>query len=116
MATTPVFRTKLLAAPVRPGRERLRGRVEVDETYVGGEEQGVTGRQTETKAILAIGVEVEHPKGFGRVRMQHIADVSKDSLIRFAAGVSPAYAPSARPWWATSAAYASKLSRAIFDE
>jgi hypothetical protein len=37
-------------AMVRPGRERLRGHVEVDETYVGGDEQGVTGRQTETKA------------------------------------------------------------------
>ncbi|HYB31712.1 MAG TPA: IS1595 family transposase [Solirubrobacteraceae bacterium] len=74
-------------AMVRPRRERLHGHVEVDETYVGGDEQGVTGRQTETKAIVAIAVEIEHPKGFGRVRMQHISDVTKDSLIPFVTDV-----------------------------
>ena len=31
---------------VRPGRDRLSGRVEVDESYVGGEEEGVHGRET----------------------------------------------------------------------
>lgn len=35
---------------VRPGRDRLRGRVEVDETYVGGDEEDVRGRQTKKKA------------------------------------------------------------------
>ena len=45
-------------AMVRPGRERLRGHVEVDEAYGGGDEQGVRGRQTETKAIVAIAVEI----------------------------------------------------------
>ena len=34
---------------VRPGRERLTGLVEVDETYWGAEEEGVIGRQTERK-------------------------------------------------------------------
>jgi transposase-like protein len=71
------------AAMVRPRRERLRGHVEVDETYVGGDEQGVAGRQTETKAIVAIAVEIKHPKGCGRVRIQHVSDVSSDSLIPF---------------------------------
>ena len=37
---------KLRRAMVRPGRERLSGRVEVDETYVGGAEEGLRGRQT----------------------------------------------------------------------
>jgi len=32
---------------VRPDRERLKGWVEVDETMVGGLEEGVAGRQTE---------------------------------------------------------------------
>jgi hypothetical protein len=32
---------------VRPGRERLEGCVEVDETYLGGAEEGVHGRETE---------------------------------------------------------------------
>jgi len=35
---------KLRRAMVRPGRDRLSGLVEVDETYVGGEEVGVRGR------------------------------------------------------------------------
>ena len=44
---------KLRRAMVRPGRERLSGRVEVDETYVGGEEEGLHGRQTQKKALVA---------------------------------------------------------------
>src|SRR5271166_3732099 len=43
---------KLRRAMVRPGRDRLSGRVEVDETYLGGLEQGVHGRQTESKALI----------------------------------------------------------------
>ena len=41
----------------RPGRERLSGRVEVDETYVGGAEEGLRGRQTQKKALVAIAAE-----------------------------------------------------------
>ena len=70
-------------AMVRPGRERLAGWVEVDEAYLGGVEGGVFGRQTDTKAIVAIAVEIENPKGFGRIRLQRVDDVSKDSLIAF---------------------------------
>src|SRR5665647_1378358 len=36
---------KLRRAMVRPGRDRLHGRVEVDETFVGGEEEGISGRR-----------------------------------------------------------------------
>ena len=36
---------KLRRAMVRPGRNRLSGVVEVDESYVGGEEKGVSGRE-----------------------------------------------------------------------
>ena len=48
-----------------PGRERLAGLVEVDEAYLGGVEGGVFGRQTDTKAIVAIAVPVKRPRGFG---------------------------------------------------
>ena len=41
---------KLRRAMVRPGRDRLQGRVEVDEAFVGGEEEGVPGRQTEDQS------------------------------------------------------------------
>lgn len=74
---------KLRTAMVRPGRDRLQGSVEVDETYVGGIEQGVRGRGTETKFIVVIAIEVLSPKGFGRVRMQRVDDVSSASLVPF---------------------------------
>ena len=50
-------------AIVRPGRERLAGHVEVDEAYLEWGEGGVFARQTDTKAIVAIAVEVKHPRG-----------------------------------------------------
>lgn len=71
------------AAMVRPGRDRLGGRVEVDETYVGGAEAGVRGRQTEKKSIVAIALEIKQPKGYGRVRLARLPDVSADSLVGF---------------------------------
>lgn len=74
---------KLRRAMVRPGRERLCGCVEVDESYVGGEEAGVRGRQTNKKAIVAIAVEMRQPKGFGRIRIQRVADVTSTSLTHF---------------------------------
>jgi hypothetical protein len=48
----------------RPGRERLQGRVEVDETYIGGEEPGLAGgRAKAKKAPVGIAVERIEPKG-----------------------------------------------------
>jgi transposase-like protein len=73
---------KLRRAMVRPGRDRLAGHVEVDETYVGGPEEGTKGRETETKAIVAIAAE-ENGNSIGRIRLRRIGDVSADSLIPF---------------------------------
>jgi transposase-like protein len=73
-------------AMVRPGRERLSGLVEVDEAYVGGVEGGVDGRETETKSMVVIAVEIKETKGFGRIRLQRVPDVSKDCLIPFITG------------------------------
>jgi transposase-like protein len=70
-------------AMVRPGRERLSGHIEVDEGYVGGVESGVDGRKTDTKAIVAIAVEIKNPKGFGRIRLKHVPDVTAESLLPF---------------------------------
>lgn len=74
---------KLRRAMVRPGRDRLSGTVEVDESYVGGEEKGVRGRKTDQKAIVTIAVEMKNPKGFGRIRLRHVPDVSAESLVGF---------------------------------
>jgi transposase-like protein len=71
------------SAMVRPARERLSGWVEVDEAYVGGVEGGVDGRETATKSIVAIAVEIKSPKGFGRIRLRSVPDVTGDTLIPF---------------------------------
>jgi len=73
---------KLRRAMVRPGRDRLHGPVEVDETYVGGIEEGVRGRQTETKALVAVACE-ERGKGIGRIRLRRIDDASGHALETF---------------------------------
>ena len=80
---------KLRRAMVRPGRDRLNGVVEVDETYLGGLEEGVAGRETEKKALIAVAAE-ENGKGIGRIRLQHIPDASACSLHSFVlASVEP---------------------------
>jgi hypothetical protein len=49
---------KLRRAMVRPGRDRLAGRVEVDETYLGAEEAGIRGRGSLTKNLIAVAVDM----------------------------------------------------------
>jgi len=73
---------KLRRAMVRPGRDRLSGEVEVDETYVGGVEANVVGRKTTKKSIVVIAVEIRG-RGSGRVRMSRVEDVSAESLLPF---------------------------------
>ena len=60
---------------VRPGRDRLRGTVEVDETYVGGEEEGVWGRETDTKTLVGVAAE-EAGNAVGRIRLATLKDAS----------------------------------------
>ena len=67
---------------IRPGRDRLNGVVEIDETFVGGPEKDRFGRGAQHKALVAIAVEVRG-KGPGRIRLQRIDDGSADSLIAF---------------------------------
>ncbi len=73
---------KLRRAMVRPGRDRLAGRVEVDETLIGAGEEGAMGRQTLGKALVAIAAE-EDGEGIGRIRMRRVADASSSSLHGF---------------------------------
>jgi transposase-like protein len=74
---------KLRRAMVCLDRDRLSGVVEVDETYLGGNEPGMQGRQTEKKAIVVMAVEVHEPRGFGRVRLRRVPDASESSLLPF---------------------------------
>ena len=73
---------KLRRAMVRPGRDRLSGRVEVDETYIGGLEEGVRGRETEKKALVIVGAQ-EDGKRLGRIRLRRIPNASRASLHGF---------------------------------
>ena len=74
---------KLRRAMIRPGRERLRGLVEVDETYLGGLEEGRPGRSAPgKKALIAVAAE-EVEKGIGRIRLRRIRDASGTSLCPF---------------------------------
>lgn len=75
---------KLRRAMVRPGRDRLHGTVEVDETYWGTREKGVEGRHTGKKALIIVAAE-EDGKGIGRIRLHRILDLSKASLHGFIA-------------------------------
>ncbi len=75
---------RLRSVLVRPGRERLQGRVEVDETYIGGEEPGLAGgRAKGKKALVVIAVERTGPRGLGRCRMAILSDASTVSLRAF---------------------------------
>ena len=75
---------KLRRAMVRPGRDRLQGRVEVEATFVGGEEDDVRGRRRGDKSLIVIAVEVEG-KRIGRIRLRSIPDASAASLHPFIA-------------------------------
>ena len=73
---------KLRRAMVRPGRDRLSGRVEVDETYLGGLEEGTRGRGTTKKALIAVAAQ-EDGKGVGRIRMRRVKNASAKQLHPF---------------------------------
>jgi hypothetical protein len=61
---------------VRPGRDRLSGTVEVDETFIGGEKSGRRGRGAIGKELVVIAVQKDGKK-LGRIRLQRVADASE---------------------------------------
>jgi len=71
---------KLRCAMVRPGRDRLLGTVEVDETYIGGKKPGKRGRGAAGKTLVVVAVEDKGDK-IGRIRLRRVADASAASLI-----------------------------------
>jgi len=83
-ATAWAMLHRLRSVLVRPGRDRLTGTVEVDETYIGGEEPGLRGGRAKGKKVLVgVAVEVTEPRGFGRARMQILTDASAGTLHPF---------------------------------
>lgn len=81
---------KLRRAMVRPGRDRLAGRVEVDEAYLGGPGEGAHGRKRTPKKALIVVAAQEDGAAIGRIRMRRVRDASAASLAPFVrAAVAP---------------------------
>ena len=72
---------KLRAAMVRPGRDRLTGTVEVDETYWGGPKAGKHGRGAAGKTLIVVAAQVDGAR-VGRIRLRRVPDTSAPSLAR----------------------------------
>lgn len=73
---------KLRHAMVAPARGMLEGRVEIDETYVGGPEPGKRGRGAGGKAIV-IGAVEDRGDHAGRIRLRMIDGVDTLNLHKF---------------------------------
>ena len=103
-------------AMVRPDRQRLKGVVEVDETYL-----AITDRDAPTsaarrkshtsKVLVAVAVEMLQPKGFGRIRLCRIDNDSDECVVPF---VQASVEPGAQVRTDGSAAYRS-LSKLGYD-
>jgi transposase-like protein len=78
--TTWTLLQRLRTAMVRPGRDRLIGPVQVDETYIGGPRTGKRGRGAAGKTLVLVAVEVKD-KHMGRIRLHKVKDASGASLI-----------------------------------
>lgn len=75
-------------AMVRPGRDPLEGRVEVDETYLDITDRPPAStskkRKSNThKLLVVIAVELLDPKGFGRIRLRRIPKDTEAHVLPF---------------------------------
>jgi len=74
---------KLRSVMIRSGRERLCGRVEIDETYIGGRKEGARGRGAEGKTLVLVAIEGEDGT-LGRVRFRCVAAANSEQIEQFA--------------------------------
>jgi transposase-like protein len=77
--TAWIWLHKIRRAMVRPGRDRLHGIVQVDETFIGGKSHGKRGRGAAGKSLVLVAVEKDG-NGSGRIRLKQIPDASGQSL------------------------------------
>jgi transposase-like protein len=73
---------RMRRAMVMPGREKLNGEVEVDETFVGGVKPGKRGRGASGKNLVGIAAEVRGRR-IGRIRLSVIPDAKAETLVDF---------------------------------
>lgn len=82
LPTVRAWLHKLRSGMVHPDREQVRGRIEADETYIGGcDIWGEQGCGRTRRQIVVVSVEVLTPKSFGRVRVRKVPDVSGNSFV-----------------------------------
>jgi len=76
---------KFRRAMVNLTRERLRGEIEVDDTWVGGTQAGLRGSRQlrERKATLVVVAVEKRGRATGRARMKVIPDFKSSTLIAF---------------------------------
>jgi len=73
---------KLRAAMVAPERSKLKGTIEVDESYIGGPEEGTPGRGALTKVLIVGAIECRESKPT-RLRLRVIEKADATELRRF---------------------------------
>lgn len=96
-------------AMVRPGRERLSGTVQIDESYVDILEPsrvlpGAKRANSSVKTMVVIAIELLEPKGFGRIRLRRVPVATERHVLPF---VLEAVRPGARVHTDGSAVYRS---------
>lgn len=74
---------RLRAAMDQTGRDRLVGDIEVDETYVGGHQEGARGRSRSKKQVVVVACERQSATAMGRIRLARAPDASAVALRRF---------------------------------
>lgn len=105
---------KLRRAMVRPGRELLSGKIELDETIVGGVRRGGPKQGKKGKSIVIIAVEIRG-QGMGRIRLERLADDSKPSIVAFVKrAIAPGSVIVSDGWWPHSAVVANGYSHDRF--
>lgn len=71
---------RLRRAMVRPGRERLHGVVQVDETFWGSERPGKRGRGAAGKSVILVAAE-HQARRLGRIRLVRVEDMRSETLV-----------------------------------
>ncbi|MHB1783160.1 MAG: transposase [Acidimicrobiales bacterium] len=67
----------------------MRGHGEVDEDFVDGAGHGGERLRAAVEHTVMIVLELEHPQGFGRVRLRHVRDACGDGPSFVHEGVAP---------------------------
>ncbi|MFC3559824.1 IS1595 family transposase [Pedobacter jamesrossensis] len=77
-----LFKQKVMKAMESSGKFPMEGKVDVDETYVGGQDDGIKGRKGGRKKIVVLGIE-KQGKGVSRMYARVIDSASKENLKGF---------------------------------